>query len=311
MLSTVRIDPVTDTLKQFGELESIGIVDKGDAHMSLEEEESVRHFNEGLKFDGERYEVPLLWKSDAPPLKSNYLQAVKRLEGVERQLRRNAERANAYKDAINQYVEKGFAVEVKEAADGNEKIRYLPHHAVFREDKKTTKCRVVFDASASDEHEVSLNDCILSGPALQPNLVSVLLRFRARRIALMADVEKMFLQIKVDGRDQDALRYLWRDLKSDEPPRVYKLQRLAFGVNCSPFLAIATVQSHAKKCSKEFPDAPREVLSNMYVDDCLIDADDVEATVKLQQSLDKMMERGGFNLTQWASNSREVLSHIA
>ena len=45
-------------------------------------------------------------------------------------------------------------------------------------DKKTTKCRV--DASAYDEHEVTLNDCILSGPALQPNLVSV--------------VEKMFLQ---------------------------------------------------------------------------------------------------------------------
>ena len=34
----------------------------------------------------------------------------------------------------------------------------------------------------------------------------------------MADVEKMFLQIKVDERDQDALRYLRRDLKSDEPP---------------------------------------------------------------------------------------------
>ncbi|XP_068750874.1 uncharacterized protein [Montipora capricornis] len=49
----------------------------------------------------------------------------------------------------------------------------------------------------------------------------------------------------------------------------------------------------------------------MYVDDCLSGADDVEATVKLQQSLDKMMERGGFNLTKWASNSREVLSHIA
>ena len=127
----------------------------------------------------------------------------------------------------------------------------------------------------------------------------------------MADVEKMLLQIKVDERDQDALRYLWRDLKSDEPPRVYKLQRLAFGVNCSPFLAIATVQSHAEKCSKEFPDVSRKVLSNMYVDNCLSGADDVEATVKLRQSLDKMMEQGGFNLTKWASNSREVLTHIA
>ena len=60
MLSTVRIDPVTDSLKQFWELESIGIINKGDAHMSLEEEESIRQFKEGLKFDGEYYQVPLL-----------------------------------------------------------------------------------------------------------------------------------------------------------------------------------------------------------------------------------------------------------
>ena len=41
------------------------------------------------------------------------------------------------KDAINQYVEKGYAVEVKEAVDGDKKVRYLPHDAVFREGKKT------------------------------------------------------------------------------------------------------------------------------------------------------------------------------
>ena len=97
--------------------------------------------------------------------------------------------------------------------------------------------------------------------------------------------------------------------KRDDPPRVYRLLRLAFGVNCSPFLAIATVQSHAKKCKEQFPDASKEVLSNMYVDDCLTGVDDVGATVELQQSLDKI-EQGGFNLTKWASNSKEVLSHI-
>ncbi|PFX19171.1 hypothetical protein AWC38_SpisGene16427 [Stylophora pistillata] len=54
MLSTVCIDPVTDSLKQFWELESIAIVDKRNAPMSLEEEESVRQFNEGLTFDGQK-----------------------------------------------------------------------------------------------------------------------------------------------------------------------------------------------------------------------------------------------------------------
>ena len=33
--------------------------------MTLKEEESVSSFNEGLKFDGERYEAPLLRKGDA------------------------------------------------------------------------------------------------------------------------------------------------------------------------------------------------------------------------------------------------------
>ena len=127
----------------------------------------------------------------------------------------------------------------------------------------------------------------------------------------MADVERLFLQIKIDKKDQDALRYVWRDLTSDDSPRLYRLQRLAFGVNCSPFVAIATVQSHAKECKEEFPAASMEVLSNMYVDDCLTGGESVEETVKLQKSLDEMMERGGFNLIKWASNSKEVLSHIA
>ena len=67
-----------------------------ETHMFLEEEESVRQFNKVLKFDGERYEVPLLWKGAAPPLRSNYFQAVNRLESVERQLKENPEKANAY-----------------------------------------------------------------------------------------------------------------------------------------------------------------------------------------------------------------------
>ena len=96
----------------------------------------------------------------------NYNQAVKRLESVEKQLLRNPIRAEAYKSSINQYHERGFAEEVKDtkAHDNDIKlVRYLPHHAVFRDDKTTTKCRVVFDASAREEDGVSLNDCVLPG----------------------------------------------------------------------------------------------------------------------------------------------------
>ena len=60
-------------------------------------------------------------------------------------------------------------------------VRYLPHHAVTRLDKSTSKTRIVFDASARDEDGVSLNDCLLKGPALHPDIVQVLLRFLSQR----------------------------------------------------------------------------------------------------------------------------------
>ena len=88
------------------------------------------------------------------------------------------------------------------------------------------------------------------------------------------------------------------------------MTHLTFGVNSSPFLAIGTVQHHAKKSKEKFSEASETVLSDMYVDDCLTGTKDETKSVKLQQSLGTMMQEGGFLLRKWASNSEFVLSHI-
>ena len=53
-------------------------------------------------------------------------------------------------------------------------------------------------------------------------------------MASMADV-KIFLQIKLASEDQDVHPILWGDMKTDESPTKYKMTRLTFGVNTSPF----------------------------------------------------------------------------
>jgi hypothetical protein len=92
----------------------------------------------------------------------------------------------------------------------NRPVFYLPHHTVIREDRQKTKIRIVFDASAKDSEVTSLNSCIEAGPALQPDLCGILLRFRKKKIAVTSDIEKMFLQITLREQDRDSSVFVAR-----------------------------------------------------------------------------------------------------
>ena len=123
------------------------------------------------------------------------------------------------------------------------KCHYMPHHAVIRKDKSTTKLRILYDASAKTEGP-SLNDCLYAGPSFGQRILDILIRFRLHRIALIADIEKAFLMISVAEEDRDVLRFLWLDDINSQLPRIQVLRfaRVAFGVASSPFLLNATLK---------------------------------------------------------------------
>ena len=49
---------------------------------------------------------------------------------------------------------------------------------------------------------------------------------------------------------------------------------------------------------------------NFYVDDCLKSVCDEEEGVEVAKNLPKLLSRGGFHLTKWASNSGKVFDSI-
>ena len=51
-------------------------------------------------------------------------------------------------------------------------------------------------------------------------LFDILLRFREKRVALIGDIEKAFLNIEVDKEDRDFLRFLWLDRMSDPSSKI-------------------------------------------------------------------------------------------
>jgi len=107
----------------------------------------------------------------------------------------------------------------------------LPYFPVVREDKTTTKVRLVFDASVKWDGK-SLNEQMYVGKKTQTDLLHILLRFCVEPIALCGDVSEMFLQVRLLERDQKYHRFLWRR-EPTESPRVYQFTRVVFGIRAS------------------------------------------------------------------------------
>lgn len=67
---------------------------------------------------------------------------------------------------------------------------YIPHHVVHKLTSSTTKYEVVFNASVVDESGTSINDHLLIGPTLKPELFDVILKLCSYRVAFCADIQK-------------------------------------------------------------------------------------------------------------------------
>lgn len=121
---------------------------------------------------------------------------------------------------------------------------YLPHLGVLREDSRSTKLRVVFNASSRTNNGYSLNDILHAGSKLQTDIAEVLLWTCTHRIMFTTDIEKMFKmfkgQIAVHQGDQDLQRILWYDHEGRLIS--YRLTTVTYGLNCAPFLALRTIE---------------------------------------------------------------------
>ncbi|KAL0819190.1 hypothetical protein ABMA28_008442 [Loxostege sticticalis] len=140
---------------------------------------------------------------------------------------------------------------VKEEEQDNPDAVYVPILAVA---VVTTRVRVVCDSSCKGKDGISINDLMMKGPVLQDDLRHLLMRWRKYVCCLVADITKMYLQIKVSEVDKDYQRLLWRpDLKS--AVEAYRMLRVSFGSASAPYLAVRTLQQVAHDEGDKYPEA--------------------------------------------------------
>lgn len=258
-----------------------------------------------------RYIVELPKIQPVAKLGSSGPVARRRLLAVERRMKTDPVLRKEYLHFMSEYENMGHMERIcsysKDIGE-NEHFYYIPHHAVWKLSSTTTKCRVVFDASCKSSSGQSLNDILLTGPQLQDEILPILLRFRMRTVAMIADKEKMYRQIVVQKEDRRFQRILWRPNEED-PIGVYELKTVTYGTACAPYLAIRTLRKVFEDHVKEFPKA-QQWYDDFYVDDLLSGAENVEEARLIADQLITMLGKGGFTIRKWASNEPSVLSNI-
>ena len=203
----------------------------------------LEFWDKNTRFEEGHFVVPIPWKEGFPNFPDSKFVAENRLNSLVNKLKRT-DNFDKYDQNIKKLLKESHAEPVPphQVNRKDNDVWYIPHHGVTAE-SKPDKIRTVFDCAAK-LYDVSLNNSF----------------------AFIADVESMFLQVRVPRCDQDALRFLWVNDNTNSINEYRMTSHLFGGCFCS------ASSTFALRVTEQFdldPSVRDAILNSFYVDDLL------------------------------------------
>ena len=250
----------------------------------------------------DKYEIDLPLKENIKLL-DNKMQAYYTFQALKKRLINSEALFEDYKEFMEMMLARGFMEKVPEDKQ-HEQAFYLTHHAVYHKEKK--KIRIVFNCSLKYKG-LCLNNALYQGPDNTNNLLGVLLRFREDKVAVLADIEKMFYMVKVTPECRKYLRFYWlKDSCLAGKPELYQLTVHLFGATSSPSVAGFALRQTVVDNPHFSEEVKKAVNRNFYVYDFLYSCNNINDAIHMIENVRKLVSKGGFNLTGFVTNSSQV-----
>jgi hypothetical protein len=329
-----------EQVKEFWDFETLGI---RDSPHDDEDEVAERHFEEtverrwtGMTPEGRpkgRYAVEWPWRDPVPDLSSNYSMAFSRTAAIHRRLQADLKLAEKAVTYVDEQLEEGHVK--PDQKGGGELEHFLPLHLVLE------KFRLVGDAAAHAKGEKSLNQCLLRGPVVLPQLIGCLMRFRSCRYPVLADIRRAFLQLELKPPCRKVVKFLWfHDVNepfAGDNVRVLCWARVPFGVVSSPWLLAAVIRRHLRSysapppncqveaglegrgrggssgggCSEELLAATAtELEGDTYVDNVLLRCESEEEVRQKSAAAKQIFAEAEMELREFESNERGFINSL-
>ena len=290
---------------------------------SENDKELIRYLIENTKVDeNNRLIMPCLFNIKLETfLPNNFQLAVSVLKSIKHKFIHQLEKFTAYDEVIQGQIESGIIepVEGINSLKYNNKISFIAHNAVFRENVASTKCRIVYLANLCDKSKasnLSHNNISLPGPSLNNKLHIAITLLRFNKYLLIYDLEKAYHQIKLTEEDTKKLHFLWfKNIKEGNFELVaYKLLRLPFGLRFSPFVLMIALYIILILQVDTYDDLENEIRKNLYnllYMDNLAFSTNMESDIQIAFHKSRaIFDSYGFTIQQVYSNSRKFQNLI-
>ncbi|UYV61251.1 hypothetical protein LAZ67_1004109 [Cordylochernes scorpioides] len=239
-----------------------------------------------------RYNVPLPFDpklAETELLGGSFATCVQRQIALERRLEKDEILRQKYRSFMGEYAELGHMTSLSEQSEKDEKgCCFIPHHAVRKNQPNKGKIRVVFNASTKTSNGFSFNERLYTGPKLQTDIFTILIKWRQYKVVVLTDIEKMYRQILT------------------LPARYSYLWNFPCSFPGTPNL-IAIGTGRWKQISESSGGNKERDIS---VDDIITGAETSMKALNLRDELIGLLKGGGFVLKKWASNDPAILKDI-
>ncbi len=294
-------------LRRLNDVDALGIEPKKTV-MSRKEEREQAALDKWMFWENGRITVQMLCKGEFAYVPPSKAAARRRLKLLHKKLSAATPSVREeYAKTTIEHLEKGYVKKLSKAKANDLRKGFhwfLPHFIVFHPDKPDRPPRVLDCTTKVDG--VSLNSMLNAGPKNMASMLGVLLRFRAHRYIINADIKEMFLRFPVYESDRNFLAFLWHPGPSEEPD-VYVNTRHIFGATCSPLIATHGATEAVRRVD---PSLVPVVQRSVYVDDYYDGGEETDEVVSQFVKTRDTLKQSSLDLGKVMSNSKEILDRF-
>ena len=233
------------------------------------------------------------------PIGASYFHAVRALKRLEANFAKDVKLKTEYTKFMQECLDLGHMTKVVGVEpSSNSDFLFLPHHGVWKESSSSTKLRTVFNGPTKLPNGESLNGLLHVGSNLLKSPVDMICQNRNFKIALSADIEKMYQQIMVHEEDRKYQAIIWR-FNPQQKMSVFLLNTVTYGLGPSSFLAIRSLIQLATNYKVEHSLASAIVHNEMYSDNVLTGAHSRDEAIAKVEDLLALFKKARMNLRKW------------